>query len=136
MPNGVMADSTLRAATVCYDMQTTAVGDRRSRVPSCGRRYADAPAAVPLTARGGGEFPPSSARQCPPMRTRTGLRFIRRFLPRAPTVAGADVQRDKVAFDASSCRQTTLSMAAGSRDRHFFRSHLAIPLTLHHEENK
>jgi len=32
-----MADSTLRAATVCYDMQTTAVGDRRSRVrPAAG----------------------------------------------------------------------------------------------------
>jgi hypothetical protein len=46
------------------NMRTTADGDSRSRVPSCGRRYADAPTAVLFTARGGGEFPPSSARQC------------------------------------------------------------------------
>lgn len=44
-------------------MRTAADGDSRSRVPSCGRRYADAPTAVPFTARGGGEFPPSRARQ-------------------------------------------------------------------------
>lgn len=59
--------------------RTTADGDSRSRVPSCGRRYADAPTAVLITARGGGEFPPSSARQASLLRTRTGLRFIRRF---------------------------------------------------------
>lgn len=59
-------------------MRTTADGDSRSRVPSCGRRYADAPTAVPFTARGGGEFPPSCARQPSLLRTRAGLRLIRR----------------------------------------------------------
>jgi hypothetical protein len=38
-------------------------GQSGARVPSCGRRCADAPAAVPFTARGGGEFPPFCARQ-------------------------------------------------------------------------
>lgn len=45
----------------------------------CGRRYADAPTAVLITARGGGEFPPSCARQSSLSRARTGLRFIRRY---------------------------------------------------------
>lgn len=45
------------------NMRTTTDGYSRSRVPSCGRRYTDAPTAVPLTVCGGGEFPPSCARQ-------------------------------------------------------------------------
>jgi len=53
----------LRRSASTQNMRTTADGDSRSRVPSCGRRYADAPTAVPFTARGGGEFPPSYARQ-------------------------------------------------------------------------
>ena len=53
-----MSDGWLRR-----NMRTTADGDSRSRVPSCGRRYADAPTAGPFTARGGGEFPPSYVRQ-------------------------------------------------------------------------
>jgi hypothetical protein len=59
-------------------MRTAVDGDSRSRVPSCGRRYADAPTAVLFTARGGGEFPPSYARQSSVLRTRAGLRSIRR----------------------------------------------------------
>lgn len=53
----------LRRSASTQNMRTTADGDSRSRVPSCGRRYADAPTAVPFTPRGGGEFPPSYARQ-------------------------------------------------------------------------
>jgi len=37
-------------------MWTAADGDSRFRGPSCGRRYAEAPTAVPFIARGGGEW--------------------------------------------------------------------------------
>lgn len=96
--------------------RTTADGDSRSRVPSCGRRYADAPTAVLLTARGGGEFPPSRARQCPPLRARAGLRFIRRF-----SLCAANRRREHPnrtgGLDASSCWQTVLSVPPGGRDK-------------------
>lgn len=44
----------------------------------------------PVTARGGDEFPPFRARQSS-LRTRAGLRFIRRTFLRAPAVAGAEI---------------------------------------------
>ncbi len=61
--SGTARDFGRSASILTQNMRTAADGDSRSRVPSCGRRYADAPTAVPFTARGGGEFPPSYARQ-------------------------------------------------------------------------
>ena len=72
-------------------MRTTADGDSRSRVPSCGRRYADAPTAVPFTARGGGEFPPSYARQWSAVADARRTAAYTPFFLRAPTVAGAEL---------------------------------------------
>lgn len=71
------------------NMRTTADGDSRSRVPSCGRRYADAPTAVPFTARGGGEFPPSYARQLSAVADARRTAFYTPSFLWAPTVAGA-----------------------------------------------
>ena len=65
-------------------MRTIAGGDSRSRVPSCGRRYADAPTAVPFTARGGGEFPPSRARQSSPVADARRTAAYAPSFPRAP----------------------------------------------------
>lgn len=52
--------------------------ETRSRVPSCGRRYADAPTAVLFTACGGRKFPSSYRDNRPLVRTHAGLRFVRR----------------------------------------------------------
>jgi hypothetical protein len=67
-------------------MWTTADGDSRSRVPSCGRRYADAPTAVPLTVSGGGEFPPSYARQSSVVTDARRTAVYTPFFLSAPTV--------------------------------------------------
>lgn len=45
-----------RLPSWCKNMRTAVHGDSRSRVPSCGRRYADAPTAVLFTASGGGRI--------------------------------------------------------------------------------
>ena len=52
-------------------------GDSRSRVPAFGRRYADAPTAVPFTATTGANFLHPAREACPTLRTRTGFRFMR-----------------------------------------------------------
>ena len=66
--------------------RTTADGDSRSRVPSCGRRYADAPTAVPFTVSGGGEFPPSYARQSSVVTDARRTAVYTPFFLSAPTV--------------------------------------------------
>jgi len=92
-------------------MRTTAVGDRRSRVPPCGRRYADAPAAFPLTARGGGECPPSCARQSSTVADarRTAVYtpfFLERRLSPA-RMSNADMAFDHIALSATASISAT-----------------------------
>lgn len=48
---GTARDRGLSPSILMQTMWTAADGDSRSRIPSCGRRYADAPTAVPFTAQ-------------------------------------------------------------------------------------
>jgi len=64
--------------------------------------------AVLLTARGGGEFPTFCARQCPLLRTRAELRFMRRFsLKRRQSPARTSIVRWLSA--TSLCRRVCIS---------------------------
>jgi hypothetical protein len=69
-------------------------GDSRSRVPSCGRRYADAPTVALFTACGEANFLRPTRDNRPLVWTLAGLRFHMPFFPTTPSAAGAGIFQD------------------------------------------